>query len=140
MNEQINLEEVDLLTSKVLDEAISSDDFARLEVLLLNPVCRRRYLDLMLQESLLHWEESKTESLTLEDPIKPRLFPFPVISAVAAILVAVGGMIFIKFPDIMEDFYQSEKKWPSIKVMLIQINLQTRKLIFCFWYRHDFLS
>ena len=110
MKEQISLEEVDLLTSKVLDEAISSDDFARLEVLLLNPVCRRRYLDLMLQESLLHWEESKPESLTFEDPLKPRLFPFPTISAVAAILVAVGGMIFIKFTDIMEDFYQSEKE------------------------------
>ena len=77
MNEQINLEEVDLLTSKVLDEAISSDDFARLEVLLLNPVCRRRYLDLMLQESLLHWEEEcKPESLTIEDPIKQDYFHF----------------------------------------------------------------
>ena len=54
MSEQINLEEVDLLTSQVLDEAISSDDFARIGFSL-NPVCRRRYLDLMLQESLLHW-------------------------------------------------------------------------------------
>ena len=77
--------EIDLLTSKLIDQLLSDDESKRLcELLKTDPNCRSRYSFLMLQESLLHWEESDGLSLRQPTEKSAKIINFPaVISAVS---------------------------------------------------------
>ena len=93
MSDDFNSVEIELLTSKLIDDLISYDERERLAQLLQSDHnSRARYSYLMLQESLLHWEES--DGLSLQRPVaqSKRIINFPVVTSLAAsiaILVSV---------------------------------------------------
>ena len=93
MSDDFNSAEIELLTSKLIDDLISYDERERLAQLLQSDHnSRARYSYLMLQESLLHWEES--DGLSLQRPVaqSKRIINFPVVISLAAsiaILVSV---------------------------------------------------
>ena len=89
---QVHYEQVDKLTSKVLDEIASSSEISELERLICsNPNLRKRYSHLILQESLLHWETSDGTNFAEEEVIKPKLISFPLVASIAASVVAIFG-------------------------------------------------
>lgn len=89
---QVHYEQVDKLTSKVLDEIASSSEISELERLICsNPNLRKRYSHLILQESLLHWETSDGTNFAEEEVLKPKLISFPLVASIAASVVAIFG-------------------------------------------------
>ena len=88
MKTTFNSAEIDLLISKLLDQLLSDDESKRLiELLKTDSKCRSRYSYLMLQESLLHWEES--DGLSLRQPNKKyvKIINFSVLTSLAASIV-----------------------------------------------------
>jgi hypothetical protein len=95
MNESSEFTEVDRLTSALFDGTISQDDFALLDNLLLKDADkRRRYLEIVRLESLLHWEAvDDGNTLTLSREVN-KTISFPLLatlSSIAAILLAMAG-------------------------------------------------
>ena len=91
------LKEVESLTVRVLDDIHTPADMDRLSHLLLaSPHARSRYAELMIQDSMLHWETS--EVLEFEQPVQEAIsFPFPpLVASIAAAVVAVFGVWFLK--------------------------------------------
>jgi len=86
-------QEVDRLTSAILDDTITHDDFLRLDDMLKHSTTnRRRYLEIIRLESILHWEADlrKDSEIPLKD--KGKIISFPVyasLGSVAALLVAL---------------------------------------------------
>jgi hypothetical protein len=90
---EVSLKEVELLTVRVLDDQFESKDMERLSVLLeSSAAARSRYTDLVIQDSLLHWETS--EVLEFEpSETKTVLFPkLPLVASFAAALLAIFGV------------------------------------------------
>ena len=82
---QVHYEQVDKLTSKVLDEIASSSEISELERLICsNPNLRKRYSHLILQESLLHWETSDGTNFAEEEVIKPKLISLSPVASINA--------------------------------------------------------
>ena len=89
------------LASQVLDETIDRENFIKLEELLsVSSENRNFYLEVILLEALLHWEqEADEEEITFE---KPKIIPFPLYTAAlsaAAVFVALiaGWWAFSNF-------------------------------------------
>jgi hypothetical protein len=91
MHPSQNSDEIIRLASKVLDEIITDEEFARLEDLLSASGSNRKvYLDLMQLESLIHWEQESDPGQIKENSRKIIPFPFlPWVSSMAAVLVAL---------------------------------------------------
>ena len=95
MKTTFNSAEIDLLISKLLDQLLSDDESKRLiELLKTDSKCRSRYSYLMLQESLLHWEES--DGLSLRQPNKKyaKIINFSVLTSLAASIVILASVWF----------------------------------------------
>lgn len=93
----ISLKEVEILTIRVLDELHSSEDLTKLSDLLrTSKEARSVYLDLVVQDSMLHWEAG--EVVEFELPYN-KAVPFPKIplfASIAAAIVAVFGVWHLK--------------------------------------------
>ena len=90
------IKQVDVLTIKILDELHSDDDVEQLSVLLRNSKeARARYSELTLQDSLLHWETAAAEVEFTEEAQRGSILNFPIISSVAASIVALFGVWWI---------------------------------------------
>ena len=90
MSSQHNsFKEVDILTSKVFDGDFTENDFQKLTSLLENSKeARNRYIQLTLQESLLHWETASIEDK--QNPLElARMLAFSWFLSVAAAVVAL---------------------------------------------------
>ena len=89
----VSLKEVELLTVRVLDGLHEPKDMDRLSDLLRScAVARSRYAELVIQDSLLHWETS--EVLEFE-PSEPKTVPFPkmpLVASFAAAILAIFGV------------------------------------------------
>jgi hypothetical protein len=90
------IKQVDVLTIKILDELHSDDDVEQLSVLLSNSKeARARYSELTLQDSLLHWETAAEEVEFTDVAQRGSILNFPIISSVAASIVALFGVWWI---------------------------------------------
>ena len=95
MSDDFNSAEIELLTSKLIDDLISYDERERLAQLLQSDHnSRARYSYLMLQESLLHWEES--DGLSLQRPVaqSKRIINFPFVTSLAASIAILLSVWF----------------------------------------------
>ena len=91
------LKEVDSLAVRVLDDIHTPADMDRLSHLLLaSSQARSRYAELMIQDSMLHWETS--EVAEFEQPVQEAIsFPSPpLVASIAAAVVAVFGVWLLK--------------------------------------------
>jgi len=86
----VSLKEVELLTVRVLDGLHEQKDMERLSVLLSSCVAARsRYAELVVQDSLLHWETSEVLEFEPSES-KIVLFPrLPLVASFAAAILAV---------------------------------------------------
>ena len=85
-----NLKEVETLTVRVLDDLHNQEDMDRLSILLNeSPEARTRYAELVIQDSMLHWETS--EVFEFEQPtVKILSFPrLPMVASFAAAIIAI---------------------------------------------------
>jgi len=85
-----NLKEVETLTVRVLDDLHNQEDMDRLSVLLGESAeARSRYAELVIQDSMLHWETS--EVVEFEQPmVKTLSFPrLPMVASFAAAIIAI---------------------------------------------------
>ena len=89
----ISLKEVEILTIRVLDGLHEQKDMDRLSVLLSSSaVARSRYAELVIQDSLLHWETSDVLEFEPSEP-KTVLFPkVPMVASFAAAILAIFGV------------------------------------------------
>ena len=88
MKEPKNFAELDNLTSKVLDSVHSEEDLDKLASLInSNPSNRKRYSRLILQESILHWENSCVVKSAKKQRTLGNLINFPLLSSIAAAIV-----------------------------------------------------
>ena len=85
-----NLKEVETLTVRVLDDLHNQEDMERLSALLSeSSEARSRYAELVIQDSMLHWETSEVvefEQPTLQTLSFPRL---PMVASFAAAIIAI---------------------------------------------------
>ena len=86
-----NSDEIFLLASKVLDEIITREEFARLEFLLnASSNNRKAYLEFIQLESLIHWEQEADPEQIEQNRNKIIPFPFmPWVASMAAVFVAL---------------------------------------------------
>lgn len=92
-----HLKEVEVLTVRVLDNLHTQTDIERLSVLLRGSVdARSRYSELVIQESMLHWETS--EVIEFEQPATKTLsFPrIPMVASFAAAIIALCSVWLLK--------------------------------------------
>ena len=95
MKSTFNNAEIDLLTSKLIDQLLSDDESKRLaELLKSDSTCRSRYSYLMLQESLLHWEESDGLSLRQPTEESAKIINFSAVISLAASIVILASVWF----------------------------------------------
>ena len=95
MKSTFNNAEIDQLTSKLIDQLLSDDESKRLsELLKTDSTCRSRYSYLMLQESLLHWEESDGLSLRQPTEKSANIINFSAIISLAASIVILVSVWF----------------------------------------------
>ena len=89
----VTLKEVEILTIRVLDGLHEQKDMERLSVLLSSSaVARSRYAELVIQDSLLHWETSDVLEFESSEP-KTVLFPkVPMVASFAAAILAIFGV------------------------------------------------
>ena len=110
MNSTNAYEELDLLTTKLLDEVATVEEVANLESLIKSDSqLKKRYVSLIMQESLLHWETGTVIEFSDEALYKSknRSNVVPIISSVAAGIVAIfcAWALNLKFdgiPDLNE--------------------------------------
>ncbi len=87
------LAEVDSLTSKILDDNYTEEELTRLSLILKSSQnARARYSELTIQDSLLHWESVECGKNADFEVIKPSIISFPVITSMAAAIVALFGV------------------------------------------------
>ena len=95
MNKFSEFTEVDRLTCAMLDGTISQDDFSRLDKILYKSADqRKRYLEIIRLESLLHWEAEDTGNNLILPNESNKIISFPalvIVSSIAAILLAMAG-------------------------------------------------
>ena len=100
-----NLKEVEALTVRVLDDLHSQKDMDRLSILLSeSSKARSRYAELVIQDSLLHWETS--EVVEFEQPSAKTLsFPrLPMVASFAAAFLAICSVwILVDDPSVATD-------------------------------------
>ena len=89
----VSLKEVELLTVRLLDGLHEQKDMDRLSVLLSSCAgARSRYAELVVQDSLLHWETSEVLEFEPSES-KTVLFPkLPLVASFAAAILAVFGV------------------------------------------------
>jgi hypothetical protein len=89
----VSLKEVELLTVRVLDGLHEQRDMDKLSVLLSSSAtARSRYAELVIQDSVLHWETSEVFEFE-ESESKTILFPkLPLVASFAAAILAVFGV------------------------------------------------
>ena len=105
--------EIDLLTSKLIDQLLTDDESIRLfELLNTDSTCRSRYSYLMLQESLLHWEES--DALFHRQPTEEsaKIISFSTIISLAASIVILASVWF-------GYYYSDERAGSENNILLI---------------------
>ncbi len=84
-------EELEVLTSKVLDEHASKEEQKRLCTLInSSATLRKRYASIITHESLLHWEIGQVNEISYEKSVSEKFLSFPVISTLAASLIALA--------------------------------------------------
>jgi len=84
-------EELDLLTSKILDEHASKEEQQRLcKLINSSATLRKRYASIMTHESLLHWEIGQVNDVYHGKSESRKFLSFPIISTLAASLVALA--------------------------------------------------
>jgi len=90
---EVSLKEVELLTVRVLDGLHEPKDMDRLSDLLRSCAgARSRYAELVIQDSLLHWETSEVLEFEPSEP-KTVLFPkMPLVASFAAAILAIFGV------------------------------------------------
>ena len=94
------LKEVETLTSKILDNDYTSENLSRLSQLLKSSKdARKRYSELTIQDSLLHWELVDCENTTELKTSKSNILNFPLISSIAAAIVALFGVWWFHSKD-----------------------------------------
>jgi hypothetical protein len=94
------LKEVESLTSKILDDDCSSENITRLSQLLkTSKEARQRYSEITIQDSLLHWELVDCPKTIEFDHTKSKNLNFPVISSLAAAIVALFGVWWFHSKD-----------------------------------------
>jgi hypothetical protein len=92
MNEKSTPKEIARLTSSLLDETITRQDLVYLDSLLLcSKEHRKKYLEIIQLESLLHWEASDSSVLEPLPSKRTEIIFFPWISSIAAIFLAIAG-------------------------------------------------
>ena len=103
---------LDRLTFKVLDGNHTEKDFQQLSVLLQEDrEARKRYASLTRQEALLHWEASAADSDLSNYNNSSNIISFPIVSSIAAAIVAMLGVWFIhqyqnnSTTDLQANFY-----------------------------------
>lgn len=90
------IKQVELLTIKILDELHSDDDVLQLSALLRDSKeARKRYSELTLQDSLLHWEIASTEVEFADELQRNSIINLPIIYSLAASVVALFGVWWI---------------------------------------------
>lgn len=95
------LSEVDLLTSKILDDNFTEEELNRLTRLLKKSKSARiRYSELTIQDSLLHWESVDYLETTYSGIVRSSIITFPVITSIAAAVVALFGVWWFHTTDI----------------------------------------
>jgi hypothetical protein len=94
------LSEVDLLTSKILDNNFTSKELYQLTRLLKeSKSARTRYSELTIQDSLLHWESVDYLETTNSGIVRSSIITFPVITSIAAAVVALFGVWWFHTTD-----------------------------------------
>ena len=94
------LKEVETLTSKILDNDYTSENLSRLSQLLKSSKdARKRYSELTIQDSLLHWELVDCENTTELKTSKSNILNFPLFSSIAAAIVALFGVWWFHSKD-----------------------------------------
>ena len=94
------LKEVEILTSQILDNNYTSENLSRLSQLLKSSkYARKRYSELTIQDSLLHWELVDCENTTALKNSKSNILNFPLISSIAAAIVALFGVWWFHSKD-----------------------------------------
>ena len=94
------LKEVETLTSQILDNNYTSENLSRLSQLLKSSKdARKRYSELTIQDSLLHWELVDCENTTELKTSKSNILNFPLISSIAAAIVALFGVWWFHSKD-----------------------------------------
>ena len=87
------LSEVELLTSKILDDNFTEEELHRLTSLLKgSKSARTRYSELTIQDSLLHWESVDYLETANSGNGRSSIITFPVITSIAAAIVALFGV------------------------------------------------
>jgi len=87
---------LDKLTFKVLDGNHTEKDVRQLSSLLKEDKnARKRYTSLTRQEALLHWEASAADSDLSNGITRSKIISFPVVSSIAAAIVAMFGVWII---------------------------------------------
>ena len=87
------LSEVELLTSKILDDNFTEEELHRLTSLLQDSKsARTRYSELTIQDSLLHWESVDYLETANSGNGRPSIITCPVITSIAAAIVALFGV------------------------------------------------
>ena len=90
------IKEVEVLTSQILDNNYSKEVILRLSHLLKSSrEARKRYTELTIQDSLLHWESVDYENEAKADKDKKIFISFPIISSIAAAVVALLSVWWI---------------------------------------------
>lgn len=110
--------ELELLTSKVLDDDYTTIELRRLSSLLReSKEARARYSQLALQESILHWESVDCDTILNTKSEKSKMLFFPIISSFAAAIVALIGVWWL----------HSEKKHAQLLVPKQMVNAEPNK-------------
>ena len=91
-----NLQELEQLVSKLLDNSISSEDLDRLEdALRSDPEARSRYAEFMTVESMLHWEFANAAEEVSASKVRPlidfSLWLRPAMALAACLVAALTG-------------------------------------------------
>ncbi len=92
-----HLKDVEALTVRVLDNLHNQEDMDRLSALLIESAeARSRYSELVILDSMLHWETS--EVLEFEQPVPtPLSFPrLPMVASFAAAIIALCSVWLLK--------------------------------------------
>jgi len=94
------LSEVDFLTFKILDDNYIEEELTRLSIILKSSKkARARYSELTIQDSLLHWESVECGESVDFEVNKTSIISFPVITSMAAAIVALFGVWWFHTTD-----------------------------------------
>jgi len=124
------LTEVDFLTSKILDDNYTDEELTRLSTILKSSKnARARYSELTILDSLLHWESVEYDESADFEVNKPSIISFPVITSMAAAIVALFGVWWFHTAenDLTISFNQQAIKFAKVDPQVTSTN-QSRPL------------